>query len=357
MATDLRAMLEQDRVARSLPPVDDVRRSPIDRTNRATQGYSPTDFPAIEPGAIPPRVGNLAPPKNQPAPRPAPAPAPRQQAPVAAAPAPAPMQVPAAPSPVGEPQWQGFDSSNPSSEYDDDLLFSRLVMSGLQQIGDSEGYNQFKGAYADALTKRYGSIADSAIQNAQMGDFSAALAAYNHLIPNNRKVVGYSSSPDGGLLLKFDDGSTQARNPNQLMGLLTSLQDPKKVLSLYETMSTKGYENQLNMQRDQAKAQLDTYLESHKAALKTASEMELKRYEQQIKVLYPEAMNVQKSDDGTKLNVIMKDGSRLEHDLGSPLNIEGLPGATTTPSSTWYPAPRQGGPQPQVGGWSGSLTR
>ena len=345
---NLEEMLRQQAIADKYPSTQDVRRSFIDRTNRTTEGHSPTDFPAIEPGAIPPRItGSI--PRQSPAAKPTAAPRATTPAPRAtAAPAPAAAQpLMGAQQPAA---LQDFLSQNPASKYDDDLQFSRLMMSSLQQIGDVDGYNQFKGAYADALTKRYKDVMGNAIISAQSGDFAPARAAYNHLVPNNRKVVGYGSTPDGGLRLKFDDGRVEAMSPNRLMGLMNARTEPDNVLKLYQAAAEGGIKTQGKMAEQANQFQYDAALEQVKNAYGAERDKLKLQLEARIRQQEPEFKALQFAPDG-RVFKSYSNGRVEEIKGGTPGVLENTTAMYSTEEASPGMVPR--GPS---SGWTGSLT-
>lgn len=216
----------------------------------------------------PPSAATQAPAPQKPAP--APAPTRGAQGPAGAIPArgtPAPMPMGAQPAPAQPTAFNWYDvaSTAPESDYDSDVRVARAMSHALAGIGDNVGAQEYRKIYHDAVAKRYASVAENAISTfAATGDVQPAIALYNHMIPNGKKITRVGREGDN-LLFELSDGRQQMMTPSQLQQMLAQFQDPKTIA----TMFGKAAEGGINARNKSAELQqrfgYDAQLEAIKA--------------------------------------------------------------------------------------------
>lgn len=219
--------------------------------------------------------------------KPAPAPAPTRgaQGPAGAIPArgtPAPMPMGAQPAPAQPTAFDWYDvaSTAPESDYDSDVRVARAMSHALAGIGDNVGAQEYRKIYHDAVAKRYASVAENAISTfAATGDVQPAVALYNHMIPNGKKITRVGREGDN-LLFELSDGRQQMMTPSQLQQMLAQFQDPKTIA----TMFGKAAEGGINARNKSAELQqrfgYDAQLEALKAQYKVQGNLTEAQFKQ-----------------------------------------------------------------------------
>lgn len=147
------------------------------------------------------------------------------------------------PEPDVTSTFTAYASKNPASAFDDDI---RLMHNMARVYSLVPGFEQkakmYRDTYSQLNGERIKEVSDNAQRAFAAGDITAGIDAFNHMVPNGRKITGYRQNPDKTYTFKFADGSEDTRSADQVAGTIATMGNPGLVATMMQARAKVGAE-------------------------------------------------------------------------------------------------------------------
>lgn len=220
------------------------------------------------------------------------------------------------PEPDVTSTFTAYASKNPASAFDDDI---RLMHNMARVYSLVPGFEQkakmYRDTYSQLNGERIKEVSDNAQRAFAAGDITAGIDAFNHVVPNGRKITGYRQNPDKTYTFKFADGTEDTRSPEQVAGTIATMGNPGLVAAMMQTRAKAGAE----LGKDLAVAQVKHQYSLIQAQQQGLIDVQKSAYLEQLKAQLDPKGHVTVGMDGTPY-INTRDGVYKVEDRPNPLD-------------------------------------
>jgi hypothetical protein len=132
-----------------------------------------------------------------------------------------------------------YESKSPVSMYDDDVEFTHTLSRVLGIMGLPEESMDVRGLHLKLQAGRMDDVGAQAQRAFAAGDVTRVIDMVNHMVPNGKKITGYSKTPDKkSFAFQLQDGSTETKTLDEIAQSVTMMRDPNMFGAMMKTRAT-----------------------------------------------------------------------------------------------------------------------
>lgn len=151
-----------------------------------------------------------------------------------------------------------YQSTNPSSSYDDDIEFTHVLSRLYGMAGRGDKSMAMRDMYQRLNQARITEVGTNAQRAFIAGDITAGINMFNHMVPNGRQITGYrvnGAGKDKTYSFQYADGAEETYNPEQLSTGLMAWSNPALIGEAFKARTKAVAEATAGLNKDVAVAQ------------------------------------------------------------------------------------------------------